>query len=91
MVNARQVMAPGVCGYQHTLTRMDQKTREGGKTACSLDARKQVGGAHGLVVSRRVVFGEIISPVSDAGPPEGVELALSHTIMEPIEAHVHSF
>ncbi len=80
MVPARQVMALGVCGYQHTLTRMDQKACEGGKTECSLDTREQVGGAYGLVVSRHVMFGEIISPVSDAGLPEGVELALSCTI-----------
>ena len=80
MITAMQGMALGVCGYQHTLTRMDQKAHEGGKAACSLDARQQVGGAHGLVVSRRMVFGEIISPVSDAGLPEGVELALSRMI-----------
>ena len=76
MVTAMQVMALGVCGNQHTLTRMDQKTHEGGKTACSLDTRKQVGGAHGLVVSRRMVFGKIVGPISDAGPPENVILAL---------------
>jgi len=91
MITAMQGMAPGVCSYQHTLTRMDRKAREGGKTACSLDAREQVGGAHGLVVSRRMVFGEIVSPISDAGLPEGVELALLQTIADPIEAHVHSF
>ena len=91
MITVMQVMAPGVCGYQHTLTRMDRKTREGGKAACSLDARQQVGWAHGLVVSRCVVFGEIVSLISDAGPPEDVELALPQTIAYPIEARVHSF
>jgi len=70
---------------------MDQKTCEGGKAACSLDARHQVGWVHGLMVSRRVVFGEIIGPISDAGPPEDVELALPQTVAYPIETHVHSF
>ena len=91
MVTAMQVMAQGVCGYQHTLTRMDQKTHEGGKAACSLDARQQVGGAHGLVVSRRMVLGEIVSPISDARLPEDVILALPCMVAYPIESHVHSF
>ena len=91
MMTVMQAMAPDIGGDQHTLTRIDQKTHEGSKTAGSLDAREQVGGAHGLVVSRRMVFGEIVSPISDAGLPEGVELALPCTIAYPIEAHVHSF
>jgi len=76
MVTAMQAMAPGINGDQHTLTRIDQRTREGGKTAGSLDAREQVCGTHGLVVSRCMVFGKIIGPVSDAGLPENMILAL---------------
>ena len=76
MVTAMQAMALGIGGDQHTLTRRDQKTREGGKTADGLDTREQVHGMHGLVVHRCMVFGIIIGPISDAGPPENVILAL---------------
>jgi len=81
----------GISRDQHTLTRIDQKTHEGSKTAGSLDAREQVRGMHGLVVHRGMVFGEIISPISEAGLPEDVILALPCTVTDPIEAHVHSF
>ncbi len=37
------------------------------------------------------MFGEIIGLISDAGPPEDVELALLQMVMYPIEMHVHSF
>jgi len=77
MMTVMQAMAPGIGRDQHTLTRIDRKTREGGKTAGSLDTREQVRGLHGLVVRRCMVFGKIIGPISDAGPPENVILALS--------------
>ena len=76
MVTAMQAMALGIGGDQHTLTRIDRKTHEGGKTAGGLDTREQVRGTHGLVVRRCMVFGKIIGPISDAGPPEDVILAL---------------
>jgi len=36
------------------------------------------------------MFGEIVSPVGMARPPENMELALVFVIAEPVKAHVHS-
>jgi len=91
MMTAMQAMALGIGGDQHTLTRIDQRTCEGGKTAGSRVAREQVCGTHGLVVSGRMVFGKIIGPIHDAGPPEDVILALPCVVAYPIESHVQSF
>ena len=40
------------------------------------------------MMGRWMVFGEVVGLVEDPFFPEDVELALAHTVANPIEAHV---
>ena len=51
----------------------------------------QVSGPHTFVMSRGVMFCEIIGKVQLAGCPEYGVLVLVNAILKPIEAHVNGF
>ena len=48
-----------------------------------------MGRAVGFVIEGRMMFGAVVSPVEVAQGPVETELALSVTVAEPIETHVH--
>ena len=51
----------------------------------------EVDRSHVHVVCRGVMLGEVVSQVSGSWLPVNVELALFHSVFEPIEAHVNGF
>ena len=77
---AGMVAVQGAVADQHTLTRMAGGIRKTGKSMLGRTAGQEVSGANVLMMRRRVMLGEIISPVGLARPPKYVELALAFVI-----------
>ena len=51
----------------------------------------KIARAHSLVMSGRMLFGEVVSKVASARGPIYVELALFDSITDPVKTHIHSF
>jgi hypothetical protein len=49
----------------------------------------KICGAHGLVVGRRMMLGEIVTKVLSAGFPINKKMVLANGVVYPIESHVH--
>ena len=91
MTSAGMVTAPGSWGDQHTLTRLDRETRESSERAGGRDGGEEVVGAHCLMMRRGVMLGEIVGPISVAGPPKDMEITLARAVADPVKAHVNCF
>jgi hypothetical protein len=50
---------------------------------------REICGAHGLVVGRRVMLGEVVTEVFTAGFPVDEEMVLTDAVADPIEVHIH--
>ena len=85
------VTAPGVCGNQHTLTRIACGISEAGIIVSCCGRGMQIGGMHSLMMVYGMMFGKIAGPVGVAWPPKDMKLTLPFVSMEPIEAHVNGF
>ena len=89
----------GKCKIQHTLMTMAEGRRK--KIVCGgdLDAAEgkscgrfvEEDRSHELVVSRQVVFAEVVSMVLGTRLPKDVEVPLFDAIAHPVETHVHGF
>jgi hypothetical protein len=49
----------------------------------------EICGAHGLVVGRRVMLGEVDTEVFTTGSPVDEEMVLAGAVADSIEAHIH--
>jgi hypothetical protein len=70
----------GINTLKHTTWRAIWRANSGLSELC---------GAHGLVVGRRLMLGEVVTEVFTAGFPFNEEMVLMDAVVESIEAHIH--
>ncbi len=82
---------PGVCGNQHTLTRIAHGISEAGIIVSCCGRGMQIGGTHSLMMVYGMMLGKIVGPVGVAWLPKDMKVTLPFAVTEPIEVHVNGF